>query len=159
MNRSAGARERERLYRHANGVGGTDKPRQATVAQATAMAKQWTPQELECRVNGHDFQPYRVRVYPRHRLIKEVRVCACGVQRHRWITEKSGRIEKSWLQYPKPEDGKHGYLSEHGRVVGEAKDVIRLKVVLANNPVTVIGKSADDEYNSERRRVEAGGRR
>lgn len=99
--------------------------RYASAEQAVEQSQEWTDDQLTCRVKGHRFTvPMIAQHYRRYRYFYVELGCegGCGVVQRQEMNER-GHVYWSQPRYPK------GYLSRHGRVVGDAKDAIRLQMV------------------------------
>lgn len=103
----------------------------ASVKEVTEAAKRWSDGVLKCRTYGHNWQPSRAIHNRKMHFIYVERICLeClppgGGQpttKHEELSER-GTVLASWYTYA------DGYLTQgHGRIVGEAKDELRITTV------------------------------
>jgi hypothetical protein len=118
----------------------------ATPAEAASAAQSWSLQVLECRTWGHNWQITAKMFVARYRYYAMTWTCACGTQRHREMN-KRGAVFATWYTYP------DGYLSDVGRIAGDAKDVLRAAVM---DRLSVPTSMSDEEPHSENARQAAG---
>lgn len=100
--------------------------RYATPKQISTQSKGWSDEQLLCRTRGHRFTvPYVATHNRRYRYFYAELGCegGCGVTQLFEMNEQ-GHVYWSRLRYP------DGYLSAHGRVVGDAKDALRVEMVI-----------------------------
>jgi hypothetical protein len=104
----------------------------ADPGETVAQSKEWTDDQLTCRVKGHRFTVPRVaQHYIRYRYFYIELECegGCGVVQCQEMNER-GHVYWSQPRYPNGSDPDvPRYLSRNGRIVGDAKDAIRLEMI------------------------------
>lgn len=101
-----------------------EKQEFATPDDVAELADQWTSEQLICRLRGHRFTvPITAIENTRYGYIFVRLGCAgeCGVTLKQEISVRTGHAYWQNLDY----SGAQGYLSRHGRIVGDAKDEVR----------------------------------
>lgn len=98
--------------------------REATRDEVIEMAGQWPAAYVECRLDRHEWRPSVARHYPGFRYFHVIKIChRCKTEKHQEIGE-NGQLFSSTYRYPT------GYLSDgKGRIVGDARDALRLESV------------------------------
>lgn len=135
---------------------GRRPPKYADVDDVRAAAVEWAVDHLECRDTGHHWQPEDVAHIRSQRFYRIQHRCArCDTRRLREMSE-TGHV------YAQTYDYAPGYQAKGlGRIVGEAKDAVRLAAV-TRGPVTEIKRRTGDEveprFSATRRDLEDGGR-
>jgi hypothetical protein len=107
-------------------------PLQASISDVEKKMEEWTLGMQQCRTYGHRFDPMTARRSPQGTILV-VRGCRrCKNSDGDMVTHQSeisgdtGRIIHAAIRYPK------GYLmTGTGRVIGDAKDFVRLHTTLA----------------------------
>ena len=95
----------------------------ATPADASAAAQNWATEVLECRTWGHNWRITASVFVARYRYYAITWACPrCHTQRHQELN-KRGTVLASWYIYP------DGYLSDVGRIAGDARDALRVAVL------------------------------
>lgn len=96
----------------------------ASIEDVEAKASEWNTKQLNCRTYGHHWTPLRAHHYTRERYIRVEHLCdSCHSERVTEMSER-GHVFASWINYAE------GYLSQGiGRIVGDAKDLVRLTAV------------------------------
>jgi len=97
----------------------------ASPKEAVEQSGEWTNDQLVCRIKGHRFTvPITAEYYARHRYYFIQLGCegGCGVEQ---LQEMNVRGHVYWksMRYP------GNYQSRSGRVVGDAKDALRVELI------------------------------
>lgn len=112
------------------------------------QAAGWTGEVLECRVDGHTWRPSRASYHATHHYFYIVQRCArCQSERHRELNA-FGHVVASWYVYA------DGYLTKDvGRIVGEARDELRLSALERLYHVTRVTRLAESPHSAATRRA------
>lgn len=115
-------------------------PMWAPVEDVRAIARDWDDDVLMCRTYGHPWQPEMARLMAREGYYAVSQRCPrCKTRKHSELSLK-GRVYASWYEYAE------GYLTEGvGRIVGEAKDELRLATVTRVFSLAVVKAKRDTE--------------
>lgn len=104
------------------------KGRVARPEEVLEQSDNWTDEQIVCRIRNHRFTVHRNAVHnTRFGYIYLALYCAgeCGVFLEQELDPRTGRVRWSTINYREAK----GYLSQHGRVIREAKDALRLRYV------------------------------
>jgi hypothetical protein len=100
----------------------------AEVGAVENAAKDWSPQEVECRIYGHNWVPMTVSSHRRFYIIRQQCNRGCGCERQ-CDMDMRGRASRWAMSYP------DGYLlSRQGRIGQDGRAWLRLESL---NYVTV----------------------
>jgi hypothetical protein len=97
----------------------------ASPEDVEGQIEHWSSGVVMCRTYGHLWQPKSATWNPRWRIYFTEQQCPrCGCVRNSELTEHGAQLA-TWITYAE------GYLTKGmGRVVGDARDVVRLAAVL-----------------------------
>lgn len=123
-------------------------PQLATVDEARAYANSKGTSALLCRTNGHNWEMRQINDNARYGYMQVVQGCySCGADRIQEMSRKTGRVYAARITYPE------GYLTKDiGRIVGDAKDIVRLTLVKRYSDLT---RRSTDEPKSAATRAAA----
>lgn len=102
------------------------------LAEVSSWAEGLPDNFLRCRELSHNWSPYTASINNRTRTIYRVLRCTrCKARKHQDLTPR-GHVVRTHIQYAE------GFLHKgKGRIVGEARDVLRLASVMRGSVVYV----------------------
>jgi len=99
-------------------------PRYATPTEVESQASRWSEDFLECRLYGHHWKPSSATFHGVYHYWRIVQVCPRCTSERVAELDGHGRVTSQAIHYAE------GYLTDGiGRIVGDARDTLRLATV------------------------------
>lgn len=99
--------------------------RVASVEDVDEMSESWSDEVLACRSGfmSHNFGPYDAVLNKRYKYWRVTLRCPRCTTRKMYDMTIHGVVLNTWYNHPP------GYLSKKGRILGEGKELVRVKAV------------------------------
>jgi hypothetical protein len=99
----------------------------ATPDEVLEQSQDWPDEWLYCRTSKHQDVPMDCREYPGEGIWRTRERCTrCSAILYKEVSARTGKVLASWRPLPP------GYASKNGRIVGNARDVLRRESIRRN---------------------------